>query len=94
MWIAVILLQNWWTHLWLKEGFASWIEYLCVDHCFPEYDVWTQFVSMDLGRALRLDALDNSHPIEVRHVSCPCHHHSHPIEVRHVSCRCHHQSPH
>lgn len=58
-------MQEWWTHLWLNEGFASWIEYLCVDHCFPEYDIWTQFVSADYTRALDLDALDNSHPIEV-----------------------------
>ena len=36
-----------------------------MDHCFPEYDVWTQFINTDLGRALELDALDNSHPIEV-----------------------------
>lgn len=57
--------QEWWTHLWLNEGFASWIEYLCVDYCFPEYDIWTQFVSADYTRALDLDALDSSHPIEV-----------------------------
>jgi len=57
--------QEWWTHLWLNEGFASWIEYLCVDHCFPEYDIWTQFVSADYTRALDLDALDSSHAIEV-----------------------------
>ena len=36
-----------------------------MDHCFPEYDIWTQFVSADYTRALDLDALDNSHPIEV-----------------------------
>ena len=58
-------LQEWWTHLWLNEGFASWIEYLCVDHCLPEFDIWTQFVSSDYAPALELDALDNSHPIEV-----------------------------
>ncbi len=63
-----IYLQEWWTHLWLNEGFASWIEYLCVDHCFPEYDIWTQFASTDFTRALELDALKNSHPIEV----CMC----------------------
>jgi len=57
--------QEWWTHLWLNEGFASWIEYLCVDHCFPEYDIWTQFATSDYTRALELDALKNSHPIEV-----------------------------
>ena len=60
-----IILQEWWTHLWLNEGFASWIEYLCVDHCFPEFDIWTQFVNSDLGRALELDALHTSHAIEV-----------------------------
>eukprot|EP00058_Branchiostoma_floridae_P012436 XP_002597924.1 hypothetical protein BRAFLDRAFT_79834 [Branchiostoma floridae] len=56
---------EWWTHLWLNEGFASWIEYLCVDFCLPEYDIWTQFVSTDYTGALKLDALKNSHPIEV-----------------------------
>jgi len=60
-----IAFQEWWTHLWLNEGFASWIEYLCVDHCFPEYDIWTQFATSDYTRALDLDALKNSHPIEV-----------------------------
>ena len=53
------LYQEWWTHLWLKEGFASWIEYLCVDHCHPEYDIWTQFVTADFSRAMELDALRN-----------------------------------
>ena len=53
------LYQEWWTHLWLKEGFASWIEYLCVDHCHPEYDIWTQFVTADFSRAMELDALKN-----------------------------------
>jgi puromycin-sensitive aminopeptidase len=57
--------MEWWTHLWLNEGFASWIEYLCVDHCFPEWQIWTQFVYQDLARGLGLDALESSHPIEV-----------------------------
>lgn len=65
MWFGNLVTMEWWTNLWLKEGFATWIEYLCVDHCFPEYDIWTQFASNDLSRALDLDALKNSHPIEV-----------------------------
>ncbi|XP_063314909.1 puromycin-sensitive aminopeptidase [Pelobates fuscus] len=64
-WFGNLVTMEWWTHLWLNEGFASWIEYLCVDHCFPEYDIWTQFVFADYTRAQELDALDNSHPIEV-----------------------------
>jgi puromycin-sensitive aminopeptidase len=64
-WFGNIVTMEWWTHLWLNEGFASWIEYLCVDHCLPELDIWTDFVSSDYCRALGLDSLKNSHPIEV-----------------------------
>ena len=57
--------MEWWTDLWLNEGFATWIEYLCVDYCCPEFDIWTQFLVQDYNRALGLDALANSHPIQV-----------------------------
>lgn len=57
--------MEWWTHLWLNEGYASFAEFLCVAHLFPEYDIWTQFVTNSYIRALELDALQNSHPIEV-----------------------------
>ncbi len=58
--------MEWWTHLWLNEGFATWIEYLCVDHTHPEFDIWTNFLSREYANALGLDSLSNSHPIEVR----------------------------
>lgn len=64
-WFGNLVTMEWWTHLWLNEGFASYIEYLAVDHLFPEWDIWTQFVYLDLGRALELDGLKNTHPIEV-----------------------------
>jgi puromycin-sensitive aminopeptidase len=35
-----------------------------VDWLFPEWEMWTQFVNMDTNRALSLDGLKNSHPIE------------------------------
>ena len=70
-WFGNLVTMEWWTHLWLNEGFASWIEYLAVDHLFPEWEIWTQFVFSDFGRALSLDSLRHSHPIEVevRHPS-------------------------
>ncbi|MFZ2150289.1 MAG: M1 family metallopeptidase [Minisyncoccia bacterium] len=64
-WFGNLVTMEWWTHLWLNEGFASFIEYLAVDKLFPKWDIWTHFATDDLGRALRLDALESTHPIEV-----------------------------
>lgn len=64
-WFGNLVTMEWWTHLWLNEGFASYISYLAVDKLFPKWDMWTKFSTNDLGVALRLDALKNTHPIEV-----------------------------
>jgi len=64
-WFGNLVTMEWWTHLWLNEGFASYIEYLAVDKLFPHWDIWTQFSTNELGTALRLDALLNTHPIEI-----------------------------
>lgn len=64
-WFGNLVTMEWWTHLWLNEGFASYIEYLAVDKLFPKWDIWTQFSTNDLGVALRLDSLATTHPIEV-----------------------------
>ncbi len=68
-WFGNLVTMRWWTDLWLNEGFASWIEYLAVNACFPEWELWTQFIVDEQERALSLDALENTHPIEV-----PIHH--------------------
>eukprot|EP00092_Neocalanus_flemingeri_P031425 GFUD01034131.1.p1 GENE.GFUD01034131.1~~GFUD01034131.1.p1 ORF type:complete len:618 (-),score=220.02 GFUD01034131.1:111-1754(-) len=57
--------MEWWTHLWLNEGFASFMENLTTDVLYPEYKIWDQFVPNTLIEALMLDSLDSSHPIEV-----------------------------
>ena len=49
----------------MNEGYASFVEFLCVDHLFPDYDIWTQFVTDMYTAALDADCLNNSHPIEV-----------------------------
>lgn len=64
-WFGNLVTMEWWTHLWLNEGFASYIEYLAVDHLFPSWDIWTQFAYNDLNVALELDSLKYTHPIEV-----------------------------
>ncbi|XP_056647683.1 puromycin-sensitive aminopeptidase [Diorhabda sublineata] len=64
-WFGNLVTMEWWTHLWLNEGYASFVEFLCVNFLFPEYDIWTQFVNDSYIKALELDSLQNSHPIEV-----------------------------
>ena len=75
-WFGNLVTMEWWTHLWLNEGFASYIEYLAVDHIFPEWQMWTQFLTEDHGRALELDGLANTHPVEIEVV--------HPDEISEI----------
>lgn len=75
-WFGNLVTMRWWTDLWLNEGFASWIEYLAVDHMFPEWNMWTQFVVDEQQQALKLDILEHTHAIEV-----PVHH---PDEIRSI----------
>ncbi|KAJ3683358.1 hypothetical protein LUZ60_013585 [Juncus effusus] len=63
-WFGNLVTMEWWTHLWLNEGFATWVSYLVVDVIFPEWNTWTQFLH-ETSNGMRLDALSESHPIEV-----------------------------
>jgi puromycin-sensitive aminopeptidase len=46
--------MEWWTHLWLNEGFASFMEHFCTNDLFPEYNIWTQFVTDTLIPAFQV----------------------------------------
>ncbi|XP_047051404.1 aminopeptidase M1-C-like [Lolium rigidum] len=63
-WFGNLVTMEWWTHLWLNEGFATWVSHLAVDSFFPQWNIWTQFLD-STTTALRLDSLEESHPIEV-----------------------------
>jgi puromycin-sensitive aminopeptidase len=75
-WFGNLVTMRWWTDLWLNEGFASWIEYLAVDDLFPDWQMWTQFIANEQQSALKLDALDSTHPVEVAI--------HHPDEIRSI----------
>ncbi|EGC38962.1 hypothetical protein DICPUDRAFT_45518 [Dictyostelium purpureum] len=64
-WFGNLVTMEWWSQLWLNEGFATYMGYLVTDHLFPEWNVWLDFSELYRNGALKLDALDNSHPIEV-----------------------------
>jgi aminopeptidase N len=73
-WFGNLVTMRWWTDLWLNESFASWMSYLAVDQLFPDWKVWTQFIVDEQSLALKLDALENTHPIQVEV--------KHPDEIR------------
>ncbi|KAI1297726.1 hypothetical protein EDD11_007006 [Mortierella claussenii] len=64
-WFGNLVTMEWWDHLWLNEGFATWVGTLAVDHLFPTWDTWSNFVINEYQQGLSLDSLRSSHPIEV-----------------------------
>ncbi|CAI9757692.1 unnamed protein product [Fraxinus pennsylvanica] len=63
-WFGNLVTMEWWTHLWLNEGFATWVSYLVTDKLFPEWKIWNRFLQ-EMTSGLGMDALEQSHPIEV-----------------------------
>ncbi|KAI4242677.1 MAG: hypothetical protein L6R40_003898 [Gallowayella cf. fulva] len=64
-WFGNLVTMDWWSELWLNEGFATWVGWLAIDHLYPEFEVWSQFVTEAVQTAQQLDSLRASHPIEV-----------------------------
>lgn len=64
-WFGNLVTMQWWDELWLNEGFATWVGFYAVDYLYPEWDIFSGFVSESVQGALNLDGLRNSHPIEV-----------------------------
>ncbi|KAI9774858.1 MAG: hypothetical protein M1840_000074 [Geoglossum simile] len=64
-WFGNLVTMDWWSELWLNEGFATWVGWLAIDHLYPDWNVWGQFVTESVQIAFQLDSLRSSHPIEV-----------------------------
>ncbi|KAK4186153.1 peptidase family M1-domain-containing protein [Podospora australis] len=64
-WFGNLVTMDWWDGLWLNEGFATWASWYSCNVFYPEWKVWETYVVDNLQRALSLDSLRSSHPIEV-----------------------------
>ncbi|KAE8983978.1 Puromycin-sensitive aminopeptidase [Phytophthora fragariae] len=66
-WFGNLVTMEWWTGLWLNEGFARFMEFEAVHHVFPEWNVWEVFVQdITMSIAMGKDCMLTSHPIEVK----------------------------
>ncbi|XP_047064303.1 aminopeptidase M1-C-like [Lolium rigidum] len=63
-WCGNLVTMEWWTHVWLNEGFATWMSYHAIDYLFPQWNIWMEFLEGTIS-TLRLDSIVGSHPIEV-----------------------------
>ncbi|MBI5220762.1 MAG: M1 family metallopeptidase [Candidatus Liptonbacteria bacterium] len=65
-WFGNLVTMEWWTELWLNESFARFMEYFVIDHLFPEWQIWTQFVFTAQGDALAVDGLAATQAVETK----------------------------
>ncbi|ESP00390.1 hypothetical protein LOTGIDRAFT_238560 [Lottia gigantea] len=64
-WFGNLVTMNWWTDLWLSEGFAEFLGWIGTSYLFPEWKMFDQFVLDIVHSAFEMDGLTTSHPVNV-----------------------------
>ncbi|KAG7318618.1 hypothetical protein KOW79_018373 [Hemibagrus wyckioides] len=61
-WFGNLVTMEWWNDLWLKEGFAKFMEFVSVNITNPELQVEDYFLDKCF-EAMEVDCLSSSHPV-------------------------------
>ncbi|XP_061906716.1 endoplasmic reticulum aminopeptidase 1-like isoform X3 [Entelurus aequoreus] len=61
-WFGNLVTMEWWSDLWLNEGFAKFMEFISLDIAYPELQTDDMFL-MKCFHAMEVDSLASSHPI-------------------------------
>ncbi|XP_062123709.1 aminopeptidase N [Drosophila sulfurigaster albostrigata] len=63
MWFGDLVAIEYWSYLWLKEGFATLFENLAVDLAYPAWDIFQTFHAGSYQNALVTDANPSTRPM-------------------------------
>ncbi|QQG48396.1 MAG: M1 family metallopeptidase [archaeon] len=66
MWFGDLVTMKWWDDLWLNESFATFMSAKVLSRLHPDWDPWRDFLRAETFRALNVDALSSTHPIQVQ----------------------------
>jgi tricorn protease interacting factor F2/3 len=64
-WFGNLVTPSDWKYLWLNESFATYFGYGVVDHYYPQWDTWQQFLYGQTASAMSRDALLENFAIEI-----------------------------
>uniref|UniRef100_A0A6M2DWG5 Aminopeptidase n=1 Tax=Xenopsylla cheopis TaxID=163159 RepID=A0A6M2DWG5_XENCH len=64
-WFGNLVTPAWWNDLWLKEGFATYVEFLGVDYAQPSWRMPDKFLVDEIQNCMTDDASKSSHPLSV-----------------------------
>jgi tricorn protease interacting factor F2/3 len=64
-WFGNLVTPSDWKYLWLNESFATYFGFGVVDHFYPQYQLWQQFIYYQTQSALSRDSLIENFPIEI-----------------------------
>ncbi len=64
-WFGNLVTPQDWKYLWLNESFATYFGFGMVNHYYPAWDIWHQFIKTQTETALSRDALHETFAIEM-----------------------------
>ncbi len=64
-WFGNLVTPSDWKYLWLNESFATYFGFGIVDHYYPEWGTWDQFLQGQTDTAMVRDALQETIPVEI-----------------------------